>query len=196
MPTSRARKEEQVATLTDYFQRCESVVLVDHGGLTVAELQTIRRRLRDAGSPFLVAKNRLVKLVLAELDWPLEGTAGEDMSHLLTGMTSLAFGFETPNEPARLLLDMNDEYPNLTLKGGFYGRAIVEGEAGVQRIKGMRSKMDALGELLWLINPANALRPIVDIMSGAPRRIQTVAGALPRTLAQVKAVKETESAAA
>lgn len=196
MPISREQKEAVVARLTDYFGRFESAVLVDHGGLTVAQMQQIRRRLRDAGSPYLVAKNRLIKLAMANRGLTSAGLGGEDMGHLLTGMTSVAFGFEQPNLPAKMLLEMTSEFPNLGLKGGFFGRALVEGEDGVKRIAAMRSKDDALGELLWLINPANALRPVVNILSGGPRRIQLVAGATPRVLQQLKTLKEQESAAA
>lgn len=194
MPISRAKKEEVVAQLTDLFGRCESAVLVDHGGLSVKQMQSIRARLRDVGSPFLVAKNKLIELALRNCGRDLTGAGGEDLSYLLTGMTALAFGFDQPNAPAKLLQELVVEFPALGLKGGFYGRLPVAGEAGVTQIAGMRSKDDALGELVWLLNPANGLRRVVQIASAGPQRVMTTAAGATRALQQLQTLKQSEAA--
>ncbi|MBI2303027.1 MAG: 50S ribosomal protein L10 [Armatimonadetes bacterium] len=182
MPITRARKEEVTALLAERFAACESAVLVDYRGLSVAELQAVRRELKTVGSTLQVASNRLLRLALANNSMSCLSADGTDLTaQLLTGPTAVTFGYDQPNLVAELLLKMADQYAALELKGGFIGAEPVAGAAGVQRIAKMRSKVDYLAN-------------VVSILKGAPRRVRMVAGALPRTLTALKQLKQEEAA--
>ena len=74
----RAQKEEVVKELGQIFTDSGVVVVAHYAGLSVAEMQDFRGRMREAGGSVRVAKNRLAKIAV-------EGTACESMSDLLTG---------------------------------------------------------------------------------------------------------------
>ena len=54
----RAEKKEAVATLHDVFEKTSVVVVAKYSGLTVAQLQNLRKQARAAGASVQVAKNR------------------------------------------------------------------------------------------------------------------------------------------
>jgi len=184
MPISRAKKEEVVAQLVDCFGRAESAVLVDYRQSTVAALAKIRGKLGEGDCEMLVAKNTLIKIALEQCGMSLVDSDGTDCSEMLTGMTAVVFGYGTPSEPAKVLLDLQKDHENLELKGGFAGVNPVMGAAGVARISKMRSKDDAMADL-------------VRLLRAAPQRVRTTAGGVVGKLKtfQVLLANEAEEAA-
>jgi large subunit ribosomal protein L10 len=183
MPTSRAKKEDAVALLTERFGACQSAVFIDYRGLTVANMQEIRREMRAVGCHFVVAKNRLIRLVLEKVGLSLTDFAGQDHTEALTkGLTAVAFGYDSPNAPAEVLLKLAKTNDKIGLKGGFCATTPVVGAAGVERIARMKSKEEYLAD-------------VVRILKGAPGRIRLIAGAAPRKLMALRHVLEAESAA-
>ncbi|MED5536455.1 MAG: 50S ribosomal protein L10, partial [Pseudomonadota bacterium] len=55
----RAQKAESIETLKGVFADAGSVVVTHNLGLTVAEMEDLRGRLRKEGGAFKVVKNRL-----------------------------------------------------------------------------------------------------------------------------------------
>ena len=64
----RAAKSELVATLGEVFKATKVVVVAHYSGLTVAQMQTLRRQMKQAGASVKVAKNRLAKIALEGSD--------------------------------------------------------------------------------------------------------------------------------
>jgi len=181
MPTSRARKEELVEILTEAFGACQSAVFVDYRGLTVKDLQKIRRELKAEGCRFMVAKNTLTRIALAANELSLVDEQGVSHEALCEGLSAIAFGFEKPSAAASVLLKLGTDFPQLQFKGGFFGRVPVSGDLGVKRIASMRSKEDALSDL-------------VRILKGAPSRIRQVAATTPQKLVALKRLLAEEAA--
>src|SRR6201997_737141 len=74
----RAAKSELVAALGEVFKTTKVVVVAHYAGLTVAQMQTLRRQMKQAGAIVKVAKNRLAKIALkgsdgASIAPPLKG---------------------------------------------------------------------------------------------------------------------------
>ncbi len=59
LAVDRAAKKELVATLNEVFKASEVVVVAHYSGLTVAQMQTLRKQMKAAGASVKVAKNRL-----------------------------------------------------------------------------------------------------------------------------------------
>jgi large subunit ribosomal protein L10 len=183
MPTSRAKKEEALAVLVERFGACQSAVFVDYRGVTVAEMQGIRREMRAVGCDFLVAKNRLIRLALEATGLSLTDPSGKDHSGELTkGLTALAFGYDAPNAPGEVLLKLAKANEKIALKGGFCGKTPVAGAAGVERIARMKSKEEYLAD-------------VVRLMKAGPSRLRVVLSAMPRKLMALKHVLAEEEAA-
>ena len=59
-------KIDHVAELVEKIKKAQSVILVDYQGISVNEETALRRKMREAGAEYLVAKNRLFKIALKE----------------------------------------------------------------------------------------------------------------------------------
>ena len=90
----RAQKEKVVEELGQIFESSGVVVVAHYTGLTVAEMQDLRARMREAGGSVRVAKNRLAKIAL-------EGKPCASIAELLTGMTVLSYS-EDPVAAAKV----------------------------------------------------------------------------------------------
>ena len=84
--------------------------------MNVIETSELRRSFRDAGVEYKVYKNNLVKLAI-------KGTEFEKLTQDLTGPNAIAFGYDDPVVPAKVIKDFAKENDKLSLKTG-----IIEGE--------------------------------------------------------------------
>ena len=66
MATSKGKKQEVLSTLIQKFGDAKSVFFTNYSGLTVKEVSSIRRALREEGAELIVAKKTLLKLAAAE----------------------------------------------------------------------------------------------------------------------------------
>ena len=80
----RAEKKELVAHLNDVFTKTSVVVVAHYSGLTVAQLQRLRKQMGEAGAKVQVTKNRLAKIAL-------EGTDVASIGSLMQGPTLIAY---------------------------------------------------------------------------------------------------------
>ncbi len=80
----RAAKSEAVTALGAVFKATKVVVVAHYSGLTVAQMQTLRRQMKQAGASVKVAKNRLARIAL-------EGSDVASIAPLLKGPALIAF---------------------------------------------------------------------------------------------------------
>lgn len=152
----RAQKEKVVEELGQIFESSGVVVVAHYTGLTVAEMQVLRARMRDAGGAVRVAKNRLAKIAL-------EGKPCESISNLLTGMTVLAYS-EDPVAAAKVVVDFTKENQKLVVLGGAMGAAALD-PAGVKAVAAMPSREELIASVVACIGaPASNIAGAI----GAP----------------------------
>lgn len=145
---------EEIAACIDGAQ---SVVLVDHRGLTVAQDTDLRRKLREAGVYYKVYKNTM-------MNFAFKDTACAELQQLLDGPSALAVSKEDATAPARILANFAKTAPILEIKGG-----IVEGKyfdaTAIGEIAQIPSRDELLSRLLGSIQSpvANFARVIKQI---------------------------------
>jgi large subunit ribosomal protein L10 len=111
-------KKGVVAEITEKFEKAASVIVVDYKGLTVEQVTDLRNKFREAGVEYKVYKNTLVRRAAEAVG------QGEFINkESLVGTNALAFGYEDPVAPARIIKEFAKENEALELKMG-----IVEGE--------------------------------------------------------------------
>ena len=111
MAITRQKKEEITKELTDVLKKAKSVVFVSFHGLSVSEVNQVRKKLRSMGVGYLVAKKRLVKRVLSGMS--LEGTLPE-----LPGELAVAYG-EDVIAPAKGVAEFKKKFKDaLSSVGG------------------------------------------------------------------------------
>ena len=117
-----------------------SAVLVDYQGMDVARSTDLRRRSREAGVEFVVAKNTLTRRAADE--------AGcGDLSRFLVGPTALAFS-EDPVASAKLMAEFADQVESFVLKGGLLEGGRVLDEASVVALSKLPSREQLLAQIV------------------------------------------------
>jgi len=160
----RAQKEAVVEELGQIFASSGVVVVAHYAGLTVAEMQVLRARMRDAGGAVRVAKNKLAKIAL-------EGKPCASIGNLLTGMTVLAYS-EDPVAAAKVIDAYAKDNKKLEILGGAMGNAALTPE-GVKAVAQMPSREELIAQVVACIGaPASNLAGAI----GAPA--QNIAGIL------------------
>ena len=166
MPT--ANKETLVAEIKERFNASEAVIMVDYRGLTVKQMQTLRRNLREAGGELYVYKNSLTEIAIRELALP-------NMDEYLAGPTAFVFVSEDPVAPAKALTVFAKENQALELKGGLVQNQVVDA-AGVKAIATLPSREELIAKLLGtMLNP---LTGTVRVLSGPARGLATALDAI------------------
>ena len=135
---ARAEKAAAVAEIVESFNESAGAVLTEYRGLTVKQLQDLRRSLgKDAN--YAVVKNTLAKLAATEA-----GITGVD--DLLTGPTAIAFIKGDVVEAAKGLRDFAKANPTLVIKGGFMDGAALDAKE-VAKLADLESREVLLGKL-------------------------------------------------
>ncbi len=138
----RAQKENVVDELGHIFDSSGVVVVSRYEGLTVAEMQDLRARMRAAGGSVRVAKNRLAKIAL-------KGKASESIGRYLTGMTVLAFS-EDPVAAAKVVDEYAKENQKLVILGGAMGENPLDVD-GVKAVAKMPSREELIASIVGCI---------------------------------------------
>ena len=106
----RAQKQRVVESLAQDLAGTACVVVTHQSVLSVADVTSLRRQVRDAGASFRVTKNRLAKRALT-------GTPFEPLSPLFTGPTAIAFSSD-PVAAARVVVGYANRNDKLRIIGG------------------------------------------------------------------------------
>lgn len=149
----RAEKSEMVAALNRVFKDAGTVVVAQYAGLTVADMTSLRGRMRAAGGSVKVAKNRLVKLAL-------QGTDVAHIADLFKGPTVIAFS-KDPVAAAKVSVDFAKTNEKLIILGGAFGRTNLNPD-GVKALATMPSLDELRARLVGMIQtPATRIATIV-----------------------------------
>ncbi len=159
----RAEKKASVAALNEVFRTSSVVVVAHYSGLTVAEMQTLRRQMRAAGAIVQVAKNRLVKIAL-------EGTDMGSLAALLKGPTLLAHSRD-PVVAAKVAVAFAKDYEKLVILGGAMGKMALNVEA-IRSLATLPSLDELRAKLVGLIQaPATKLAQLATAPAAKLARI-------------------------
>ena len=154
-----AYKQKQIIIdeIKDKFERAESAVVIDYMGITVAEADEMRKKLREAEVDYTVYKNTLVKRAI-------EGTKYEALGEILEGPSGFAFSYDDATAPARVLNDARKAYKKMEFKGG-----IIEGEyydkENIEKIAAIPSRDTLISKFMGSIQSpiANFARVVAQI---------------------------------
>lgn len=143
MPKRRHEKEEIVKDLTEKLSQIEGAALADYRGLNVEQMGKLRDKLRENGVEFKVVKNNLVKIAADEAE--IEG-----LDDYLVGPVGIAFGYDDPVLPAKLLKEYGKEHGTLDLKAGILEKSVI-GEAKVKELADLPGREQLLGQLVGVL---------------------------------------------
>jgi large subunit ribosomal protein L10 len=159
----RAEKKEFVSTMHDVFTKTSVVVVAHYSGLTVAQMQNLRKQMRDAGATVKVAKNRLAKIAL-------EGTDVASIGPLMSGPTLIAYS-DDPVAAPKVAVAFAKDFDKFVILGGAMGRTALD-PRGVQSLATMPSLDELRAKLVGLIQaPATKLAQLANAPAGKLARV-------------------------
>lgn len=159
----RAEKRELVASLQSALGGAGSIVLAQNAGLTVTNLESLRREVKGAGGFVKVAKNRLAKLALKETDHA-------DISDLFVGPIVIAYAADPMLAPklAQKFADKNAKYVVL---GGVMGKTALDANS-VKALSTMPSLDELRATLAGMLKqPATRIASVIVAPAGGIARV-------------------------
>ncbi len=133
-------KQPVVQEISERIQGAQSVVLVDHRGLTVEQDTQLRRALREAGVTYKVYKNTM-------MNFAFKGTELEGLSRYLEGPSAMAVSTTDATAPARILANFAKTADKLEIKGGVVEGTVYDA-AGIANIASIPSRDELISKLL------------------------------------------------
>ena len=153
------QKQQTVAELKDTLGSVAALIVTDFRGLTVDEANKLRQEIKDAECQYRVVKNTLFKRAIA-------GTEMEGLSDLFRGPCSIAYSFNDPVAPAKVIDKFTDSSKHLKVKGGYLEGEVLD-EARVKNLAAMKGKDELRAEfLMTLLAPA---QQFVRLIIAAPQ---------------------------
>ncbi len=147
----KTRKKEIVKELVEKFEKASSVFLVDFNKMTVEEAISLRRAFREKGVEYRVAKNTLIKLALAEVG------GFEFPDEIFIGQTAIAFGYEDPVAPGKVIKAISDKFERPSLKAAIIDSQYFDG-ARLKEIAALPSRDEMMASIAGSINaPATGI---------------------------------------
>jgi len=137
----RIQKETQVAQIKDRFGRMASAIVTDFRGLDVETLNSLRREFDKVDIEYRVVKNTLVMRAVGDADY-----AGK-LSGYLEGPTAIAWSYEDPVAPAKVVADFAKTNEKLKIKCAVLDGKIL-GEPEVIQLSKMPGKNEIKSQLL------------------------------------------------
>jgi large subunit ribosomal protein L10 len=164
----KQEKNTVVESLSDSFKDAKSISLVDFTGMNILSQQDLKKRLKEAKSKMIVAKNTLIKIALNDAKMPKEITEGD----ILTGQTAVVLSSEDPVAPIQTIGNFSKENEALKFKAGIMDGTFQDKNAMVA-ISKLPTKEVLVGQTV-----GNIASPMYVLISNLQANIQELIGTL------------------
>jgi large subunit ribosomal protein L10 len=159
----RAEKQEAIGQLQGVFKTTGVVVVAHYSGLTVAQLQNLRKQMKLAGATVKVAKNRLAKIAL-------EGTDVASIGPLLKGPTVIAYSND-PVGASKVAVDFAKAHEKFVILGGAMGKTALDPN-GVKALAALPSLDELRAKIVGLLKaPATKIAQLANAPAAKLARV-------------------------
>ncbi len=167
-------KAEAIGELKTKIGASSDFVFAEYRGLTVEQITTLRKQLREKGAEFHVVKNNFARIAFEELGYP------KSVEPVLVGPTAVAFTKQDANEVAKIVIDFSKDAP-LKVKGGLVDKGFMDS-----------AQIDAFSKLP---SKAQLISMLMSAMNGPMQNLVYVLNAIPTKLVRtLKAIEEQKAA--
>jgi large subunit ribosomal protein L10 len=165
----RSEKEAIIAEVVEKATRAVAMYFADFSKMTVAEETDLRREFRKSGVEYNVVKNTLTRKALEQL-------AGYDrVFDKLTGPTGIAFSYDDPSAPAKIIKKFSEKSGKFQLKAAIIEKQVYDGSK-LEQLANMPSRKDIISAILGSIQaPASG---IVNAINAVARDLVYVIDAI------------------
>ena len=148
---NKTEKSEIVSLIKEKFEQSNAMYLVNYAGVTVEQINGLRREFIKEGVSYKVYKNTLVKRAITELG------GYEKLNEQLVDMIGIAFADENYVAPAKIIKSFNDKNKKFDFKG-CYIESTFYGEDQLETLASMQTKEEVMASIVGSIAaPASGL---------------------------------------
>ena len=163
---NKEQKKNYITEMTANFENSEAVLVTHYQGLTVKQLDELRKQMREQGIQFKITKNRITKLAL-------EGSKYKKLENLFTGPTAVAFS-EDAITSAKILTNFAKKNSNLKIIGGIMEEEPLSVEE-VEKIATLPTLDEARANITGILN--SPAQKIISILLAPGSKIAILAHA-------------------
>lgn len=109
---NREEKAKVIQSIKNDLKQSESMFIVNYSGLTVSQMRKLRGKLKDQGGKLKVAKVRLVKRAIDEVD------SVEGLFDHLKNQIGMVFSLGESTSVAKVLCEFSKEHESLGIIAG------------------------------------------------------------------------------
>ena len=150
---NKEQKKNYITEMTANFENSEAVLVTHYQGLTVKQLDELRKQMREHDIQFKITKNRITKIAL-------EKTKCKDLANLFTGPTAVALSKDAISS-AKILTKFSKENNNLKILGGIMGKEILD-VAAVANVATLPTLDEARAKIIGILrSPAQKITSIL-----------------------------------
>ena len=153
MAITKEVKQSQVAEMSELLGSAKMTACAAYAGISVAEMQDLRRKAREAGVSIKVVKNRLVRVAMSQNDIYKDADTSALKGQLLYAISST-----DEVAPAQVLDTFAKTHPALQIAGAFSGEGAVLSVEDVKALAGLPSKDQLIAQTI-----AQLLSPVHDV---------------------------------
>lgn len=175
MAITRQTKETQVSELAALLSNAKMTAFASYQGLSVKNLQSLRRAAREAGVTIKVVKNRLVRVALSQSE-----TLKNVETGVLKGQLLYAMSDQDEVMPAQVLAKFAKDHEALQLLGGIDAAGTLIAQADIQAMANLPTKDQLRGQLVGTL--AAPLSGFVNVLAGNVRGVLNVLNARSKAL--------------
>ncbi len=121
MAISKQRKDDLVAQYTAWVDHSKAVILTEYVGVSMTQIDDLRRKVREAGGEFHIIKNTLGKVAFEKAGMAVP-------EKLLEGSTAAVFAFKDAAAMAKMVTDYARTSEFVKVKGGYLDRKAITAE--------------------------------------------------------------------
>jgi large subunit ribosomal protein L10 len=180
---ARPEKVAIVDEIADKIQRTQGLYLTDYSGLDVESINELRRLLRENAVEYRVVKNTLSRLAA-------EKVGRDDLKPHLTGPIALAFGYDDPVLPAKLLSDFAQKTGKPQVKAILFEGQLF-GQEAMDQLKTLRPRDELLALMLSTLKAP--FSRTVTVLGGLLRNLVSVLDAVAKARAGTETSAEPDA---
>ncbi len=159
----REDKKNSVAEIENLYKESNSVILTHYHGLSVSEVTTLRKSLRENGASFKVIKNTLAKIAA-------KNAGMECKDDMFTGPTAIAYS-EDAVAAAKYVVKFAKANDNLKIIGGIVNDQILD-VSSIKQLAKLPSLDELRGKIVGILQaPASNLARVSQAPAGALARV-------------------------
>lgn len=164
MAKTRQQKEAIIQSYLEKMQKAKSVVFINFKGLKVKDACQLRKKSRDAGAEYMVAKKTLMKRAFHNA----EITVDPSYFH---GDVGTLFGYKDEMTAPKIVKEFSKDHEAMVFLGGILERVFIDKEKVLELSK-LPSQKELLARLAGSIN--SPLSGFMNVLVGNLRGLAQV----------------------